>query len=42
MHRIMDTKLFSILYYTNINYQLEIIVDEISEWTVIKTLPYPG
>ena len=36
----MDNKLFKILDYTDIEYQLETILDEISEQIVIKTLPY--
>ena len=40
MHRIMDTKLFYILNYTDIEYQLETILDGISKRTVIRTLSY--
>ena len=36
----MDTKLFNILKYTDIQYKLENIMDGISERTVIRTLPY--
>ena len=39
MHRIMDTTLFQIMNYTYIENQLETIVDEISERTVIRILP---
>ena len=37
--RFMDTKLFYFLNYTDIECQLDIIVDGISELTVIRTLP---
>ena len=39
MHRIMDATLDNILNYTGVKYQLETIVDGISERTVIRTLP---
>ena len=40
MHRVMDTTVFKILNDIVIEYQLETIVNEISEQTVIRTLPY--
>ena len=38
MHRIIDTKLFYIFCYSDIEYQLETIVDGISQRMVIQTL----
>ena len=36
----MDTKPFHILIHTDIQHQPKTIVDEISEWSEIQTLPY--